>query len=482
MSARLSALNGRFEAIYLALAAAEVCWVAPVFMALNDNASRHPPLLLWLGLLALLLGFFYFYRALARAELSMRIQQSVLVVALLLSIGLVLRFHVYADAALSGVDWFLQPFRSLSQMGVFMPDELVAILTLVYLWARGIHLARRNMSVDRVGFSFRAGLVILVWSAAGIALITGRDVSRFVAPYFFFALVAVALARVEEVSNTPGSSRAPFTGFWIGSTVAVVALVVLLGSLVAIFFSGGSLRQVLGWFSPVLIVLETVVVAVGVLLIALLDLIFRLLPLDWEPFKNQLEELLSGFRQPTQPLTLPSGGESASPTLGIAKAGITIAVVAAIVALVVLFTWWRLSRTQRGEVDESRESLFSSKALAQHLRDMLQVGRDRLGDLAGLVDRFGLGSRLLSAISIRRIYANLVRLATQAGYPRTQAQTPYEYLEILDEALPGGEADAKLITDAYVQAHYGQVPDNREELDRIRDAWERIKAQGIQDR
>jgi hypothetical protein len=93
-----------------------------------------------------------------------------------------------------------------------------------------------------------------------------------------------------------------------------------------------------------------------------------------------------------------------------------------------------------------------------------------------MVDRFGLGSRLLSAISIQRIYANLVRLATRAGYPRIKAQTPYEYLAVLNEAWPESAADVALITDAYVSAHYGQVPDSREELQRIRESWERVRA------
>lgn len=34
--------------------------------------------------------------------------------------------------------------------------------------------------------------------------------------------------------------------------------------------------------------------------------------------------------------------------------------------------------------------------------------------------------------------------------------------------LPGYEA--------YVRAYYGQVPDSREELNRIREAWRRIRA------
>ncbi|MCL7455348.1 MAG: DUF4129 domain-containing protein, partial [Anaerolineae bacterium] len=57
-------------------------------------------------------------------------------------------------------------------------------------------------------------------------------------------------------------------------------------------------------------------------------------------------------------------------------------------------------------------------------------------------------------------------------------QTPYEYLSTLYQVLPGSEGDVQVITEAYVNAHYGQVPDTREELQRIRDCWERVRDRG----
>ena len=72
-----------------------------------------------------------------------------------------------------------------------------------------------------------------------------------------------------------------------------------------------------------------------------------------------------------------------------------------------------------------------------------------------------------------------MRLATKAGYPREKTQTPYEYLAVLCELWPGSSGDMTRITDAYVNSHYGQVPDSREELDRIRQCWERVQAQAV---
>jgi hypothetical protein len=55
-------------------------------------------------------------------------------------------------------------------------------------------------------------------------------------------------------------------------------------------------------------------------------------------------------------------------------------------------------------------------------------------------------------------------------------------LRTLYEALPGSKEDLEVITEAYVNAHYGQVPDSKEGLQRIRDCWERVRSQEIKER
>lgn len=473
--------SGRREVLYIALAAAEVCWAAPLFLAFGRTAGRHPPLLLGLALLVLLLGFFYFYRALMRANLALGIQQAMLVLALLVGIGLVLRYHVYADSGLQGFDWLLEPFRRFADLSATFANELLAIFTLLYFWARGIHLARRSVSAEAVGFSFRSGVVIFIWVAVVVALFVNGDASSFIAPYFFFGLVSVALARIEEVSQLPGSRQAPNSSFWVGSMVVATALVVLLSSLVAVFFYGGSLEQILRFLSPLLIFLEVLFVVLVMLLFALFELLLSVLPFDWAWLGELMREIMEGISLARPEFPEDAANASVSSVLGTVQAGVIVGTFVALVALVLLFTWWRVRRGRYGQIGESRESLLSADILAQGLMNMLRSGRDRLSQMAGLVDRFGLGQRLLTAISIQRIYVNLLRLATRAGYPRSSAQTPYEYLEVLHQAWPDLKDDVTIITEAYVNAHYGMVPDTREELARIRASWDRVRTGNLAD-
>lgn len=478
----LDRLHGRREVICLALAAAEVCWVAPAFLAVNWSRNPHVPVLLWLGLLILMVGYFYYYRAVAAGRLALQLQQGLLVFGLLLSIVLVLRFHVYAGLGLQGSEYLLMPFRHLTDVAVVMPGSWLTVMILVYLWARAIHLANRSLSSASVGFSFRSGVVILVASAFLIKVFTKLDVAGFVVPYFFFALLAVALSRIDEVSILPNSGKVPFTGFWIGSMVAAVALLSFLGLLVAVFFVGGGLTRILQWLSPVFMVIQIIIVGIGALFLMLLDWIMTQLSVDLSAFGEGLRQVLARLGQLfTLPPPIPdaaSGSQTRPLIFGILQAVITLVIPASIIALVLLFTWRRL---QRGGEDkgpeEVRESLFTAGAVVRNLRAIFQDGMSWLAELAEMVGRFGPSSRFLTAISIRRIYANLVRLAAELGHPRSEAQTPYEYLLILYEAFPDSQSEVELITEAYVKAHYGQVPDTRQELQRIRDSWERLRAQ-----
>jgi hypothetical protein len=468
--------------LYAALAAAEVCWAAPVFLLVVESRSPHPPLSLWLAMVALLLGFFYIYRLLVRVDLSLRRQQSLLAGVLLLSIFLILRFHVYGSAGLRGIGWFLQPVRSFASLTSGVPLEFVAMLTLTYLWARAILLARRSLSARSVGFSFRSGVVILIAITWAISLFADEVVLGFIIPYFFFSLVAVGLARVEEVSRAPNSTRVRFGAFWIAATAAAVGLLIVVGMAVASLFYGGTLEQVLRWMLPLLILVQLLVVGLGLILFTVVEFILRILPVNWDALAAALQRIAAALSDLAPPAVDTGEIDQAAieRTMGAVQASCLTGIIVVFIAAVLLLSWWRLYRDRDRDGDESRESVLSAGALANNLLALLQAGRDRLGQLAGLVDQFGLGSRLLSAITIRRIYANLVRLATRSGYPRPRSQTPFEYMETLREVFPGRESDVAMITAAYVSAHYGEVPDSRGELEQIRGCWERIRTQGIE--
>jgi hypothetical protein len=427
---------------------------------------------MWLGLLTIMLGFFYGYRALLRAGLPLRQQQGLMVLVLLLAILLVLRGHLYAGPP-QGKGWLAMLIDHLSDLSILLSGEMVAAGLMIYLWGRAMHLAGRSLSTVSVGLTFRAGIVILVWFGLAVGLLLRRDVTAFVLPYFFFSLVAVALARIEEVSQLPGGSQAQFSGYWVGSSVAAVAVLVLAGAALAALFAGGGLQPVLRLLTPIFYVVVGLLVGVALLMFALLQAITAGLHLNWGAVGQLLQDLLVRLQKIAAGLEQPSTQPADPGLLRAIHLSGNLLLIGGLVVLILALTWLRLRRGREEPGNETRESVLSLGSIADGLAALLRGGRRRLAGLAG---RVGL-NQFLAAISIRHIYANLVRLASEAGYPRAAAQTPYEYLDVLRRAFPEGQVETALITNAYVRAHYGELPDTPAELQRIRDAWQRVREQ-----
>ena len=85
--------------------------------------------------------------------------------------------------------------------------------------------------------------------------------------------------------------------------------------------------------------------------------------------------------------------------------------------------------------------------------------------------------RWLASMTIRRICARMSHEAAKRGFARSLHQTPIDYLSQLRQAFPQTAGETRLITDAYIAAHYGQVPDTDAALQEIRQAWERVRTE-----
>jgi hypothetical protein len=149
------------------------------------------------------------------------------------------------------------------------------------------------------------------------------------------------------------------------------------------------------------------------------------------------------------------------------------AVVLAVVAG--LFTLLRNRTVSRATEGEERENL-ESDSLLDSLRSALRRGLDSLLNFPGALARFGAGRDLIDALTIRRLYARLIARAAELGHPRARAQTPFEYQEQLKEAFPGFPTEIRLITQAYVNTHYGEVPETQDALSAVQSAVERMIA------
>jgi hypothetical protein len=470
----LRGLRWRQEVLYLSVAAMEACWLYPWFLLghrmLGD--STHPPSILFL--FVPLLVALYLTRTLLKLQLEMRWNRVIIALSAVVACLVAPKYYLYGQYSLLDPTWLWNMARALADLANAIPVEILVIVLVLYLWWRGISLGQQSLTFAKVGFYFRLGIVTFIWYLFLTFFGPDQEVTVFIFIYFFFGLIAVALARIEEVSQLRGGVRSPFNAYWLGVLVLATLVVLLIGFLAFSIFSLQNAYHVLGWLHPLEPVLEAafyfVFAILGYLLQPLVEALILILS---ERFAELgLSELL--ILQET-PQELQAAQASSPPGyLGILRGCITVFILlAALIAVARSLQRWWARQEERG--DELRESLWSSGSIAQGVLGSVRDGWDRLGELAGMVRRFGLGRDLYSVISIKKIYASLVRLAEIRGYPRPVAQTPYEYLDTLYRALLGSEAEVAAITEAYVGVHYGELPHSADDLRHIRECWARVR-------
>ncbi len=137
-----------------------------------------------------------------------------------------------------------------------------------------------------------------------------------------------------------------------------------------------------------------------------------------------------------------------------------------------------MQHRQQTVSEDDPESILSGKDLLLLLRDSV---RKSLKNLAARLRRrpsLPDARRLLAAMRIRWIYYQLVEMAGNLDHPRPAAATPLEYQPTLQRLFPEQAAQVGVITNAYLQVRYGEVPERDEEIQAVSDAWARIEEAG----
>jgi len=470
-------LNWRKEALYITLVAAEMCWFTPWAFVIARQVVTLSPYVTALLLGVVVLAVMYFRRILNRLHIDLSYQRVILIGLMLVSAPLVIHLVVYPDYGWLDLGWLKVAGKSFIAF-YSLPVEVGVLLIILFLWWRGISIGQRNLSFQGVAFSFRLGVLLVAFSAPWLPTYGAYDLATFIVLFFFFSLTAVALARVEEVNRAKGGVGAPFNLAWLAILLGSTAAVLGGAWLISRIYSIESFSQVLRWSQPVFVPLLQVGLRFLLLMFRLLSPVllwlFRIFQELVEVFARNIEVLEQFESLASEPLS------KAEPTgqlhwlvdalrytcLGVIGVGVLVALA--------LTLRRRLDRQQQG--DEVRESLWSSEVFTRGVMSSLREGWGRLRELTGLMGRFGPGMRFYAAVSIRKIYANMARLAARHGFPRQPAQTPYEYLSTLGLAFPDCQAEATAITEAYVKVHYGEVPESLRDLQHIREYWQKIQS------
>ena len=262
--------------------------------------------------------------------------------------------------------------------------------------------------------------------------------------------------------------------FILAVVIAAAALIAFATGTIAGAISNDSVANTVGFFNPLweaLRHLGFVVVAIitylnSPLLLLLSWILDKFIGAFQSLFENGLEGIGILSQSPFADQVSDELIEATGSTIQFPRQLLTILIMFFIVLLVTL-ALGRLVRSLRPT--SSGESRAMNPAYGYG-----SLPRPGFGQ--SILDRFRAFRHWRAAASVRHLYRHMCATAGEYGYPRSESETPYEYLQTLYQAWPEGVEDAKLITEAYVRVHYGEYPESKEELTEIEAAWKRLAA------
>jgi hypothetical protein len=455
----MNIVNWRHEALFLTITGMESCWVVGWSRVLLKQPRLAVAGLSWWSVMLLYILALTTARALGRLELR-RGSWYIGIVALVCAV-------VFLYVNLGGT---LVVLRHPSD-----PSAAVEVLVLLFallVWFRALRIPGEAGDMRSITRQFQIGLFILV-GAVLVTLRSPTQLNDLVLAYFGFGLLAMALTRIEEVAMAEPGGAAPFDLKWAATLLATLFVVGTIALLTTKVFTVEAARWVL---RPLVSLLQVILFLSLVLATELALLVLPLL--RWLIGDISMEDVQKGMED-MQRFAAPFPEDEASETARLSPQLVEALQVSVIVLLVLIALWvvvrsfrrWRADRyVTPGGVRETVASEGSlAEDLAAYLRD--QWRRLREADLRRRFQRLGTGS-------VRVIYANLLALMAALGRPRQPEQTPFEYEPVAEETLPERQAEISAITEAYARARYGELEISAEELARLQEAWERVRAEG----
>ncbi len=385
---------------------------------------------------------------------------------------------LYVGAFRQYAPWNPEWLRQAINAYIFHPSSAqssvwLITIVIVYAWARG--RLRETPSLDTTYTMLRIGVIVV--AVTSILTVTAQEVDSpgrayvrvLVVGFFFFALSAVTLARLQMEGLRAQGRLGPQ---WIGPLVLPVALILIVGLLTAAILSHTFLETVATILHPLFVVLNFILNVIIAVISWIAYLFYLLL--------SSLVNRITGGKVATLPQpTVPPRQVADQATHKVAVLPDSIRFI--LLAVVLVGIIWLLTRfifrrpTRRHRGNEERESVMDWNEVGAGLKGMLanlaarlrRKGTDPWADLRG-------DPRWQYTLKIRTLYSRLLHRGARAGAPRIPSAAPREHVPPLEGVYPHAGASLLTITDAYRAARYSDRPATAADADRAETAFHAI--------
>ncbi len=468
-------LQLRQEATHLLAALMEAMWIAPWYVVVLAGARETTPSQVLLYVAANISAAVLIVRLLDARGVWENLRQIVFLAAMVLALLYTVGVMFPAGQQTPLVTTISDNVNAIPVATI--PPFIPALIMVGLVWWRGLRLALVPPTPIRVAFGMRLGILFFV--GASLVPVARPVMLAALPPFFFFGLLGTSLARAIALRES-GGVAVSFGPHWTIFMVLAVGGVTLLGVLITTLVSGldpAIFRQLLEpLLAAVLFLVTLVMMPVFMVLGAIVEAIVRALTASGVLSEEEVLGLGALIEQgePQQTTRLEEllrRLQDFLSAIGGIETCLSILALLLVVAVIVL----TLRRQQRAVVQEGEEREDLDGDVLGSLRDMFRRSIDAVNRALNTIGQFGLGRDLLAALTVRRAYAQMVRLAGKLGYPRGVSQTPYEFRGILQGAFPEAREAVDIITEAYVRVHYGEVPETEEALSAVTQALDAFK-------
>jgi hypothetical protein len=120
------------------------------------------------------------------------------------------------------------------------------------------------------------------------------------------------------------------------------------------------------------------------------------------------------------------------------------------------------------------------KGVNQRISEAIDQGLERLrtrreGRSGSGTNRFINLRRLNPRQRVYFFFLAMIRRGSERGIPRKDAQTPYEYADVLENTFPDVDQEVASLTESFVTARYSRSEVDDEQVSRVKRYWERIR-------
>ena len=474
----LPRINPWRELAIISLITMELCWITPWYLLLTSWAKPVTPLRVFLVFGGIILGADLLVRLLSYLRLRIYLRWGVFLIYIILTALSGLKLLFYYQDSLSILGTFERLVTIINGIDIWFPPEIGILLVTIGLCQRGALLAGSMGETGMIFRDFWVGVVMFI--LYGILILYIREaVPGFYFYLFIFAgLLSMAFGRFSIVSFGRGGQRSKFDSQRLVGVLAFGMGLVVISGLVASLVQGKMIFPILQTsFSIILRILLVVFALLMSPAILFMTMIFPYIELpnglvltfQWlKDLATQVQLLFKGLLIRFGMIDLRKINEI-KPFIcwGVILLGLSVAL---LFLSYQLRSKPKLNMSDEESVTSEEDSLGKIGVnIRKSARNLAAFLRRRLGLEPNL--------RIRVAVRIRQIYADLVELCDGLGHPRQSSQTPLEFLPITQQLFLNREEDLVVITEAYMRARYGEIPETQQELLIIEEAWERIKRQ-----